>query len=254
MLDGGELAIEERALGRGGDRRQVAARAPRRACPASAALRAFSMFCWTPRNLSTSTRPRSDGQRRIRRERGLEGVGRRVGAPLREQRLPFARERRSVGGVARQRAIEVRQRRLPRPCGRARHSPGRLRRDRTPGVCFEDGREVAFGGLGVARLEHLPRRLMLGRRPRRREVGRRGRKDVVGEPRRAGGHRRDDRLLARTPASSTRTMAIAIRLARVRLSGYGETPPLAPDGDGRRDGEPPFGSARAGAWAARLRR
>ncbi len=67
-LDGGQLAIQKRAVRRARHRRRVRRESPRPACPARAASRAAARFCSNARNLSTSTRRRksvSDGSAAI---------------------------------------------------------------------------------------------------------------------------------------------------------------------------------------------
>ena len=194
-LDPGQLAIQERAVGRARNRRGVGT--DRLVEPAGARRlpRLLRGCCSTPPELQHLDAPPDVGQRRIDGERRLER-GDRVGVAVeREQRLAAAEQRRHVSRLLAdlQRPVEMRQRRLrvlPRQLdvaeGRLRRIEGRRRLQRRG--------ELALGRLQIAGLQERPA-APLDLAPRGCRPARRGTDGLheVGKLRR-GHHRRRHHL------------------------------------------------------------
>ena len=240
VLDRGELAIEEGALRRRGDRGEVTAARVVELAGVGRLARILDVLL-DAAELQHVDAPAQRRQAGIGRERRLEGLGRGIGTAERQERLPFAGERRRIGRILRQRLVEVRQRRggvLPRE--------RRIAEPRFGGIERRD----LLQNCGVKPLGRFPRRLTGGTtRPmlldddwRRQAVGG-GRKHEVGKPGRARRHRHVDGLL-RAPGHQH------------EHESDRDPASLAPGGGWltARQGPPLCGIARAAAWAARPRR
>ena len=201
LLDGRELAIEERAVGRRRDRALVAVRASS-SRPASAALRAARdrpADAAEAQHVDAAAQPGSVG---IGRQRGLERCQRRIASGRARAAPRPARQRRRVRGVGRERAIEVRRRRPARPCAPARVPEPRFGR-------IEVRRRLQDRGERRARPRAYRRpgdsssRIGTARQSRRpaSAAGQR-RKDELGKLRRRDGRRRAERLRRARDASA----------------------------------------------------
>ena len=155
-LDGGELAIEKRAVGRRGDRGGVSLHRFVEPAGARRVARARNPLLGVP-ELQHLDAARQIGERGIGGERSGERGERLRLAVQREQRLPAGHERRHVRGLwaQLQRAIEVRQRRL-RVLARELEVAEREFRRIEIGRGVKRGAELALRRLEIAVLKELP--------------------------------------------------------------------------------------------------
>ncbi len=155
-LDAGQLAVEERAVGRARDRRRVRLRRLVEPAGSRRVARACKplLDCPEPQHFDA---PRQIGQRRIDGERRLERGERVALAIQREQRLAAADQRRHIVVLRAEleRAVEMRQRRLrvlARQLDVAERGFGRIERR----LCLQRRRELALGVPEIAGLQERP--------------------------------------------------------------------------------------------------